>query len=117
MTHSTAAERMLIAEVHGLAGRASELQRLLTDLADAARLEPGCLMFRALRGDEAGEFVLLSLWRDESMLRAHYGREAYQRYRAAVGELLARPSDVTMHHVIETVHPIDPEPPDPARLG
>jgi quinol monooxygenase YgiN len=112
-----AAQRLLIAEIHGLAGRAAELERLLGDLADAARGEHGCLMFRALGGEEPGEFVLLSSWRDETALRAHYSGAAYRRYRAAVGELLARPSDVSVHLVAETVHAVDPNPPEPGLLG
>jgi quinol monooxygenase YgiN len=112
-----AVHRLLIAEIHGLAGREDELVRLLADLAAAARTEDGCELFRALRGDEAGEFVLLSAWRDEAALRAHYAGTPYRRYRAAVGELLARPSDVTVHHVAETVHAIDPNPPEPGLFG
>src|SRR3954471_875544 len=36
-------------------------------------------------------------------LRQHYQGAPYARYRSAVGELLARPSDVTLHHVAETI--------------
>jgi quinol monooxygenase YgiN len=61
--------------------------------------------------------VLLSHWRDDASLSAHYRGAPYQRYRAAVGELLARPSDVTVHHVAESVHALDPNPPEPARFG
>jgi quinol monooxygenase YgiN len=109
--------RLLIAEIHGLGGREDELARLLADLAAGARGEDGCELFRALRADEPGEFVLLSAWRDEAALRAHYAGATYQRYRAAVGELLARPSDVTVHLVAEVVHAVDPNPPEPGMFG
>jgi quinol monooxygenase YgiN len=109
--------RLLIAEIHGLAGRERELQELLRELADAARTEDGCLMFRPLPAGEPGEVVLLEWWRDDAALRAHYAGTPYRRYRAAVGELLARPSDVTVHHVAETVHAIDPNPPEPGLFG
>jgi quinol monooxygenase YgiN len=112
-----AMQRLLIAEIHGLAGREGELAGVLGDLATGARTEDGCLMFRVLRGDEAGEFVLLAAWRDEAALRSHYAGAPYQRYRAAVGELLARPSDVTVHQVAQTVRAVDPNPPDPGLLG
>ena len=110
-------ERLLIAEIHGLAGRAPELQALLGELASRAQTEAGCHAFRALRGDEPGEFVVLASWRDEAALRAHYAGAPYQRYRAAVGELLARPSDVTVHAVAETVHALDPNLPEPGLFG
>jgi quinol monooxygenase YgiN len=112
-----AVRRLLIAEIHGLAGRERELEALLGELAGGARGEDGCLTYRALRGEETGEFVLLAAWRDEAALRAHYAGAPYRRYRMAVTELLARPSDVTVHHVAESVHAIDPNPPDPGLLG
>jgi quinol monooxygenase YgiN len=112
-----AVKRLLIAEIHGLAGRAAELARLLDDVAERAAREEGCLMFRVLRGDDVGEFVVLSSWRDEPALRSHYATAAYVRYRAAVGELLARPSDVTVHHVAEILHAVDPNPPEPGLFG
>jgi quinol monooxygenase YgiN len=109
--------RLLIAEIHGLAGRSGELQGLLDDLVTDARGEDGCITFLALRSEEPGDFVLVSHWRHEDAMRAHYRGPAYGRYRAAVGELLARPSDVTIHHVVESVRALDPDPPDPGLLG
>ena len=109
--------RLLISEMHGLAGRADELERLLDDLADAGRAENGCLMFSILRRQELGEFVVIAHWRDEAALREHHRAAPYARYRAAVGELLARPSDVTVHRVAETIHALDPNPPDPGLFG
>ena len=109
--------RLLISEMHGLAGRADELQRLLDDLAEAGRVENGCLMFSVLRRQDVGEFVVVAHWRDEAALRQHYQGAPYRRYRAAVGELLARPSDVTIHQVAETIHGLDPNPPDPGLFG
>ena len=109
--------RLLISEMHGLAGRADELERRLDDLANAGGAENGCLMFSILRRQDLGEFVVIAHWRDETALREHYEGAPYARYRAAVGELLARPSDVTIHHVAETIHALDPNPPDPGLLG
>jgi quinol monooxygenase YgiN len=109
--------RLLIADIHGLAGRADELQRLLEDLTAAARGEAGCISFRVLRDEEPGEFVLTAQWHDEDAMRAHYTGAAYTRYRAAVGELLARPSDVTVHQVAESVRALDPNLPDPGLFG
>ena len=108
---------LLVAELHGLAGREGELRALLADLAGSARAEPGCLGFRVLAADEPGEVVLLAAWRDEAALRAHYGTAAYRRYRGQVGPLLARPSDVVVHHVAGTLHAQDPNPPELGMLG
>lgn len=108
---------LLVAEVHGLVGRDAEVRAALTDLADGSAAEPGLVRFRVLAAGEPGEYVLLQEWADEAALRAHYRTPHYRRYRERIGELLARPSDVVVHHVRETVHARDPNPPDPGLLG
>jgi quinol monooxygenase YgiN len=110
-------DRLLVAELHGLAGLQAQLRELLDALADGARGEPGCVSFRVLSAAEPGEFVLLSAWSDEAALRAHYATPHYHRYREQVGPLLARPSDVVVHHVEQTLRALDPNPPDPGELG
>jgi len=106
--------RLLIAHVHGLAGRRAELRALLDELATAARDEPGCLEFQVLERSDPGEMVLIAAWNGTEALRAHFATSHYRRYREAVGALLARPSDVTVHYVSQTVRAVDPDPPDPA---
>ena len=108
---------ILAADVHGLAGSRSELDGLLSELADGANGEQGCLSFRVLNDDDPGEFVLLASWSSEDALRAHYDSPHYRRYREQVGLLIARPSDVAVHHLETTVHALDPNPPDPGELG
>ena len=108
---------LLLAELHGLVGRQGELRELLDALATGARGEPGCVSFRILTAEEPGEWVLLAEWADEDALRAHYRTPHYRRYRDAVGPLLARPSDVVVHHLDRTIHARDPNPPDPGMLG
>jgi quinol monooxygenase YgiN len=108
---------LVVAELHGLAGRAGELRELLDELAAGSRTEAGCTSFRVFAADEPGEVVLLSGWADEAALQTHYGTVHYRRYRDLVGPLLARSSDVTVHHVSATVHARDPNPPDPGMLG
>lgn len=108
---------LLVAELHGLVGRQSELRELLDALGDGAREEPGCASFRVLAAEEPGEWVLLAGWSDEAALRAHYRTAHYRRYRDAVGPLLARTSDVAVHYLDRTIYAVDPNPPDPERLG
>jgi quinol monooxygenase YgiN len=98
-------------------GRERELRALLAELSDATRREPESTGFEVLADDDPGEFVLLISWQDESGLRDHYATPHYLRYREHVGPLLARPSDVVMHHISATVHPRDPNPPEPGMFG
>lgn len=104
---------LLEAELHGLAAREAELHRLLDELASPTRAEVGCHRFRVLLAEEPGEIVLLAAWSDEYALRQHYRSRHYGRYRQAVGPLLARPSDVFVHHLSTTIRALDPDLPDP----
>ena len=108
---------LLVAEMHGRAALEPELRALLRELADASRAEPQCTDFRVLAAEESGEFVLLGSWSTETALREHYDTSHYRRYRDQVQALLARPSDVVVHHVTTTVHALDPNPPDPGLFG
>ncbi len=110
-------ELILVAEVYGRAALIAELRAALSALADGANGEAGCISFRVLSGDDPGEFVLLSSWMSEEALRKHYTTAHYRYYREHVGPLLTRPSDVVVHHLAATVHALDPNPPDPGKLG
>jgi quinol monooxygenase YgiN len=108
---------ILIADLHGLVGLEAPLREQLETLARGARGEPGCVSFRVLADDEPGEWVLVSSWVDVAALRSHYATVHYRRYRQEIGPLLARPSDVVVHHVSATLHPLDPNEPDPGLFG
>jgi quinol monooxygenase YgiN len=108
---------ILVADVHGRAALATQLHAVLSALADGANGEPGCISFRVLTVDDPGEFVLLGVWASEEALRKHYATAHYRYYRQQVEPLLARPSDVVLHHVAATVHALDPNPPEPGKLG
>ncbi len=98
---------LLIARVHGVAARSAELTAAAQELADACGAQDGCLSFDVLApaGAEA-ELVLVSAWRSDRDMRAHFSSGAYGRYVSAVTDLLTRPSDVTIHAISGTVHPL-----------
>jgi quinol monooxygenase YgiN len=108
---------LLVAQMHGQVGRLAELEALLADLAASARHDPGCESYHVAFMAEPGECLVVGTWDSEAALRAHYRTDAYLEYRSRVGELLARPSDVVVHHVSTSVRARDPNPPDPSLLG
>jgi quinol monooxygenase YgiN len=98
---------LVVARVHSAATRRSELTAAAEELAASARAQEGCLGFDVLRPSETeSELVLLSAWRSERGMRAHFASEPYGRYVSVVTDLLTRPSDVTIHVVSGTIHPI-----------
>jgi len=112
------AMRVLVhAEIHGLSGRAGDLATLLTEHATAMAAVEGSLGSAAYAplGAAPGEYVLEGWWRDEAAMRAHYASAEYARYAALVGDLLARPSDVTIHLVDESVRAVGDPAADPTR--
>jgi quinol monooxygenase YgiN len=98
---------LVIARVHGVAARTTELAAAARELALASATQQGCRRFEVLTtpGDPT-ELALISEWADEGAMRAHFGSEAYGRYVSAVTELLTRPSDVTIYTVTGAIHPI-----------
>jgi quinol monooxygenase YgiN len=108
---------LLIAEIHGLVGLRDELLNVLGELMAGSHEEPDCVSFRVLAAEEPGDFLMLAAWAHEQSLLAHYETPHYRRYREQVGALLARPSDVVIHHISQTTHALDPNPPDPGKLG
>lgn len=109
----------ITAEIHGLAGRASELAELLTEHVARLQGADGCHSATAAQalGADIGEYVLTTRWRDEDAMRAHYKSADYTYYVERIGELLARPSDVTIAYVDKEVRATADLSQDPTRQG
>jgi quinol monooxygenase YgiN len=109
---------MIIAlgDLETLVGRSEEVVELLSATQDQILREPGCLAytFAEVIGDP-GHYVVTQEWRDEAAFTAHYSSQPLVEYLSRVGELLARPTEMRIYRVTETVHPVDPGPMDPDR--
>src|SRR3954451_15658656 len=103
-----------VARMHGIAASHRELVELLRRTAVAARVEPGCRSYDVAEAlDVADDFLVVHAWDDEAALEAHYRGAAHQAYQHDVFGLLARPSELVIHRVASTEHPVDPGPMDP----
>ena len=109
---------LMIARVHGTALGSADLRAAAEELAGSSATQEGCLGFDVLgpHGDGA-ELVLLSAWRTEKDMHAHFTSEAYGSYVSAVTQLLTRPSDVTIYAVAGTVHPLPDLSTEPQRAS
>jgi quinol monooxygenase YgiN len=109
---------VLVASLHALAGRAEEVAGAVERLRRASEMSPGCEGYQVGRGlQDPSEFVVVSTWRDEPSMRAHFAGAPYALYVEEVTPALARPSDVLAHYVERTVHPVGDPSSDPARQG
>jgi quinol monooxygenase YgiN len=116
----TASMSLIIhAEIHGLGGRASELAELLGEHAGRLSGAAGCQGAFAAQalGADVGEYLLTTRWVDEDAMRAHYRSNDFTHYVTRIGELLARPSDVTISYVGEEVRAQADLSEDPTRQG
>lgn len=103
-----------VARVHGIASARAQLIALLRRTAAAARAEPGWRSYDVGEAlDTADDFLVVHTWADEAALEAHYRGAAHQAYQRDVFGLLARPSEVVIHQVAASEHPVDPGPMDP----
>jgi quinol monooxygenase YgiN len=76
--------------------------------------EPGCRQYRfAATLDDPDEYVHVQEWASEEAWRAHQTSAAFRAYQQGLFELLARPSDMTVHRAAGTVRPEPSGPPDP----
>jgi quinol monooxygenase YgiN len=109
-----AARVIAITRIHGIAGRRDELGALMRDTQRRTSAEPGCLRYVfGVTVGEADEYVHVQEWTDDSAFAAHQRSEAFRDYQHALVELLARPSEMELHHVSATVAPEPPGPMDP----
>ena len=89
----------------------------LQEQAERLATTPGNLAANAYEplGGAPGEYVLDAWWHDEGALRTHYRTPEYADYAQRIGELLARPSDVTIHELERSYRPAGDLSLDPGR--
>jgi quinol monooxygenase YgiN len=107
---------VVVGDLYALVGRRDQLRELLVQTQSLARQQPGCksYAFAEVVGD-AGHILVCEEWADEAAVRDHYRSSGFARYQQQVSEFLARPSEVRIHHVRETLLPQDAAPMDPRR--
>jgi quinol monooxygenase YgiN len=108
-------DRLLaVTHIHGLAGRRDELRELMRATESATQAEPGCRLYRFTAAlDDADEYVHVQEWESDDAFRAHQASPAFEDYQRGLFDLLARPSDMTIHRVMGTTVPQPSAPLDP----
>jgi quinol monooxygenase YgiN len=109
------ADRVLaITRIHGVAGRRGELRELMTTTETRVAAEPGCRLYRfAATLDDPDEYIHVQEWASDEAFSAHQRSAAFQDYQRALFDVLARPSEMTVHRAPRTTVPQPSAPPDP----
>ena len=75
-------------------GKQDEMEAVLREMVEAARLEPGIEIYSYHRGD-GNRFSFFALMTDEQAMQNHGRTEAMQAAMAAFGPLMAAPPQVS----------------------
>ena len=103
-----------VADLFGINGRRQDLLAALTTAEREAAGQPGCVRYAfAATIAEPDHFVLISEWRDQAALDAHYASPGFATFQFSLNGLLARPSEMTVHSVSGSVRPLASGPMDP----
>ena len=103
-----------ITHIHGIAGRRNDLRALMSETQARTADEPGCRLYRfAATLEDPDEYVHVQEWADEAAWVAHQRSPAFRDYQRGLFDLLARPSEMTVHRAAETTVPQPSAPPDP----
>jgi quinol monooxygenase YgiN len=103
-----------VADIFGISGRRQELVAALTDAEREAADQSGCVRYSfAATIAEPDHFVLISEWRDQAALDAHYASSGFASFQFSLDGLLARPSQMTVYSVSGSARPLASGPMDP----
>src|SRR3954453_12725019 len=105
---------LAVGDTFGISGRRSELGAALAGAERDAAGEPGCLRYSFAQAlADPGHYVLVSEWRDEAALDAHYASPEFASFQLSLNGLLARPSEMTRYSVSGAARPLASGPLDP----
>ena len=100
---------VVVGDLYTLVGRQAGVLKLLVETQARAREEPRCTSYAfAEVVGEPGRILICEEWAD-------YRSTGFARYQQQVGEFLARPSEIRIHHIRATLLPQDAAPMDPRR--
>jgi quinol monooxygenase YgiN len=103
-----------VTRIHGIAGRRSELRALMAATEARVEDEPGCRLYRfAATLDDPDEYLNVQEWADDAAFAAHQRSPGFRDYQRGLFDLLARPSEMTVHRAAQSTVPQPSAPPDP----
>jgi quinol monooxygenase YgiN len=96
-----------LADIFGIDGRREELLALFRETEASARVVPGVRRYVfAVSPSDRDRYLLVSEWETQEAMDAFHRSDVFARYQFEVGELLARPSEMSVFTVTEAVKPV-----------
>jgi quinol monooxygenase YgiN len=103
-----------VADLYGISGRRQELLAVLASAERDAAEQPGCVRYSfATSIAEPDHFFLISEWRDQAALDAHYASRGFASFQFSLNGLLARPSEMIVYSVSGSARLLGSGPMDP----
>jgi quinol monooxygenase YgiN len=103
-----------VADLFGISGRRQELRSVLAGAERDAAGQPGYVRYSfAATVADPDHFLLVSEWRDQAALDAHYASTGFANFQFSLQGLLARPSQMTLYSVSGSTRPLSSSPLDP----
>ena len=97
-----------LGDIYAQIQRRDEVRELMRATQERMREEPGCAYYAfAETLDDPGHFVVVQEWSDQAALDDHYRSPAFADYRAQIGQLLVRSSELRVHAVQASARPVD----------
>jgi quinol monooxygenase YgiN len=105
---------LVVADMFGIAGRRQELVAALAGAERDGAAKDGCLRYTiAATLDDPDHYVVVSEWRDQAAVDAHYSSLSFTTFQLSLDGLLARPSETTIYDVSRERRPLSSAPMDP----
>jgi quinol monooxygenase YgiN len=105
---------LVVADMYGIAGRRQELLAALANSERDAAAKDGCLRYTvAATLSDPDHYVVVSEWRDQAAVDAHYSSASFTTFQQSLDGLLSQLSEMTMYDVNEALRPLPSGPMDP----
>ena len=93
---------LVVTHVDTVGGPQADAPGLLTRLAEASRMEQGCLRFDVLQHTmRANHFTVIEIWQSQNALDAHAAAPHTKQYRDRLQPISGSPLDERVYKVVE----------------
>lgn len=95
---------VVIATAKAKAGKEKDLERVLREVANPTREQPGCVRFSLYRSEEDPSVVVgVERWKSKADHDRHMQGRHFQKLGAAMTDIITGPPQIVWHEIIDEV--------------